>query len=74
LTNHTWHLQVPFGGQASLQISTNQINWTSLATVTNAGAVIEWYYYGTETPPKFFRILAQSTRRTRPENPPAANH
>jgi hypothetical protein len=57
LTNCTWHLHVPFGGQASLQISTNRINWTSLATVTNAGAVIEWYHFGTENPPKFFRAI-----------------
>ena len=58
-TNHTWHLRIPVGGQASLQVSTNQINWTSVATATNTGAVTEWYYYGTENPPKFFRAIPQ---------------
>lgn len=59
LTNVTWHLQVPIGGQASLQISTNQNDWTSLATVTNVGSVTEWYYDGSETPPKYFRAVPQ---------------
>lgn len=59
LTNRTWHLQVPIGGQVSLQISTNQVEWTSLATVTNAGALIEWYHTGSDNPPKFFQIVAQ---------------
>jgi hypothetical protein len=61
LTNHTWHLRVPMGGQAALQISTNQADWVSLFTVTNAGAVIEWNYYdyGTSSPPKFFQVVPQ---------------
>jgi hypothetical protein len=63
LTNITWHLHVPIGGLASLQISTNQIDWTSLAVATNPGSVIEWYHYDTDNPPKFFRVLPQSTPR-----------
>jgi hypothetical protein len=59
LTHITWRLRVPIGGLASLQISTNRIDWTSLATVTNSGSVIEWYYYGTENPPKHFRVMPQ---------------
>ena len=63
LTNITWHLHVPIGGLASLQISTNQIDWTSLAVATSSGSVIEWYHYDTDNPPKFFRVLPQSTPR-----------
>ena len=60
LTNCIWHLSVPIGGQALLQISTNQIDWASVATTTNAGAVTEWYYFGTVNPPKYFRVIPQS--------------
>jgi hypothetical protein len=60
-TNITWHLKVPIGGLVSLQISTNQIDWISLATAINSGSVIEWCHYDTENPPKFFRIVPQST-------------
>jgi len=59
VTNYIWHLSVPVGGQASLEISTNQTNWTPLATVTNAGSVIEWDHDGTDNPPKFFRAIPQ---------------
>jgi hypothetical protein len=59
LTNVTWHLQVPIGGQASLQISANQIDWTALASVINSGSVIEWHHNGTDNPPKFFRAIPQ---------------
>ena len=59
LTNHTWHLRIPIGGQASLQVSTNQINWTSVATATNTGAVTEWDHHGTEDPQTFFRVIPQ---------------
>jgi hypothetical protein len=61
LTNITWQLHVPIGGLASLQISTNRIDWTPLAVVTNYGSVIEWRHYDTNNPPKFFRVLPQST-------------
>ena len=63
LTNMTWHLKVPIGGLAFLQISTNRIDWTSLAVAMNSGSVIEWYHYDTDNPPKFFRVLPQSTPR-----------
>ncbi|HXR48015.1 MAG TPA: hypothetical protein VN784_11310 [Candidatus Limnocylindrales bacterium] len=59
LTNLTWHLSVPIGGQASLQISTNQSDWTSLATATNVGSVTEWYYDDSDNPPKYFRAIPQ---------------
>lgn len=59
LTNITWHLPIPIGGQASLQVSTNQADWTSLATVTNVGSVTEWYHYDSDNPPKYFRAVPQ---------------
>jgi hypothetical protein len=63
LTNITWHLKVPIGGLASLQISTNRIDWTSLATTTNSGSVVEWWHYDSNNPPKYFRVLPQTTPR-----------
>ena len=57
MENRTWHFPVPIGGQATLQLSTNQTDWMSLATVTNHGAVIEWSHYGAANPPRFFRVL-----------------
>ena len=59
LTNYTWHLPVPIGGQAALQISTNQTDWVTFSEVRNAGAVIEWYHYGTSEPQKFFRVVPE---------------
>jgi hypothetical protein len=59
LTNQTWHLRVPIGGQAALQISTDQSNWSSLGEVTNAGAVIEWNHYESPEPQKFFRVVPE---------------
>lgn len=46
VTNNIFHLTIPQDGQASLQVSTNQVEWTTLITVTNRGALIEWNYYG----------------------------
>ena len=63
LTNMTWHLKVPIGGMASLEVSTNRTDWTSLATAMNSGSVIEWYHYDTDNPPKFFRVSPQSASR-----------
>jgi len=42
----TFHLPVPFGAPATLQISTNNTDWNSLATVTNNGSTIQWDYFG----------------------------
>jgi hypothetical protein len=47
LTNQLFHLDLPFSGEAVLQTSTNKIDWISLATVTNSGAIIEWRDYPT---------------------------
>jgi len=42
----------------SLQTSTNQTDWTSLATVTNTGAIIDWTYSGMDTQ-MTFRVVPQ---------------
>lgn len=63
LTNITWHLKVPIGGMASLEVSTNRTDWTSLATTTNSGSVVEWWHYDSNNPPKYFRVLPQTTPR-----------
>ena len=55
-TNSLFNVAVPFGGQATLQISTNNTDWNSLATVTNNGSVIRWNYFGTPAPISF-RVL-----------------
>jgi len=53
VTNSLFHVPVPFGGQATVQISTNQTDWISLATVTNSGSVVRWDYFGTKIPISF---------------------
>lgn len=50
---------VAFGGQAALQTSTNQTDWTSLITVTNAGSIVRWDYFGTNSPVSF-RVLPEN--------------
>jgi hypothetical protein len=44
--NSRFDLAVPFGGPATLQISTNNTDWNSLATVTNNGSIVRWEYFG----------------------------
>jgi hypothetical protein len=56
ITNSLFHVTVPYGGPATLQTSTNNTDWTSVATVTNSGSVVLWEYFGTKTPISF-RIL-----------------
>jgi hypothetical protein len=55
-TNALFNAPVSFGGQAALQISTNNNDWNSLATVINNGSVVRWDYFGTPTPISF-RVL-----------------
>jgi hypothetical protein len=64
LQNETWHLPIPVGGQALLQISTNQIDWTTVGAASNTGAVVEWSHHGTQDPPKFFRAIPAPTGLT----------
>ncbi|HEU5397063.1 MAG TPA: hypothetical protein VFV81_07840, partial [Verrucomicrobiae bacterium] len=56
-TNQTLQVAIPPGNIANLEISTNQVDWTILATTTNSGTVIDWYHYGSGTPAKFFRVV-----------------
>ena len=58
-TNGTWHLPISIGGQASLQISTNQTDWQTVATATNTGSVTEWYHDGNTNSPTYFRAVPQ---------------
>jgi hypothetical protein len=44
---------VPFGSPATLQISTNQTDWISVAAVTNSGSIVRWDYLGTKTSVSF---------------------
>ena len=44
---------VPFGKEASFEISTNQTDWISLATAVNDGSILGWNYFGTRMPISF---------------------
>jgi hypothetical protein len=44
---------VPIGGQANLQISTNNTDWITLTTVTNTGSIIRWDFLGAKVPISF---------------------
>jgi hypothetical protein len=55
-SNTRFDVPVPFGAPATLQISTNNAEWISLATVINNGSVVRWSYLGTPVPISF-RVL-----------------
>lgn len=57
VSNANFSLRVPFGGQASLEISTNNTDWISLTDVANAGSIVRWLYYSTNTMPVSFRVV-----------------
>lgn len=57
VSNANFSLHVPFGGQASLEISTNKTDWISLTNVSNSGSIVHWLYYGTNTVPVSFRVV-----------------
>ena len=44
--NTLFNLPASIGAQAILQISTNNTDWVSLASVTNNGSIVRWEYYG----------------------------
>jgi len=44
--NTLFNLPASIGAQAILQISTNNTDWISLASVTNSGSIVRWEYYG----------------------------
>ena len=60
LGNYTWQLPVGVGGAAILQTSTNISDWIPLMTVTNNGAIIEWFHYGVSGERRFFRVVPQT--------------
>lgn len=59
ISNTLFDVPVPYGGVAAFQISTNQIDWTSLITVTNTGSVVSWDYWGSQVPISF-RVVPAS--------------
>jgi hypothetical protein len=57
-THLDWRLPVPLGATASLQTSTNLMNWASVATITNLTGTLSWRDAGTQRS-KFFRVVPQ---------------
>jgi hypothetical protein len=55
----TWQLPLQSGKWASLEVSTNLLNWTSVAVVSNHGAAIDWLYYANAHSEQFFRVVPQ---------------
>jgi hypothetical protein len=55
----SWDWIVPNCAQAAFQISTNLVDWTPYAVVTNQGAVVEWNHSGTSRAKEFFRVVPQ---------------
>jgi len=44
--NTLFNVPVSLGAAATVQISTNNADWISLASVTNNGSIVRWEYYG----------------------------
>jgi hypothetical protein len=53
-----WNVQVPLGGAAALQASTNLIDWVPITTVTNLTGSLSWYHWHKQ-PVRFFRLVPQ---------------
>ncbi len=54
-----WQAPIPRGGLAAFQISSNLLNWTTIATVTNSGATFSWWHDGLNQQSRFFRMIPQ---------------
>lgn len=55
-----WRPNIPVGGTALLQTSTNLTSWTTVTTVTNAGGVCEWYHQRSSSQrQRFFRVVPE---------------
>ena len=54
-----WHAPVIRGATAALESSTNLVNWTQWAVVTNTGAVVDWEHYGANLAREFLRVVPQ---------------
>jgi hypothetical protein len=59
ILSYAWHVPTPPGGSAVLQSSTNLLDWTSVAVVTNNGTVVEWRHDAGAVPGRFFRALPE---------------
>jgi hypothetical protein len=57
LGTHDWRFHLPIGERAALQVSSNIVNWTTVATPTNYGGVITWEHVQTSLPKCFFRVV-----------------
>ncbi len=55
-----WQIPATFGSQVALQASTNLADWVSVATVTNRGGPVDWFYWYPQQPARFFRAVPQS--------------
>jgi hypothetical protein len=54
-----WQTPVSFGSQATLQTSTNLVDWVPEVTVTNNGGSVQWEYPRSLQPRQFFRAVPQ---------------
>ena len=55
-TNGIWSVNVPILGAAALQVSSNQVDWTTITTVTNLGSEVMWDYTYFQVP-KYIRAV-----------------
>jgi len=54
----TWKVATSFGAAATLQTSTNLLDWNSLISVTNYGGAVDWDHWRLD-PQRFFRVVPQ---------------
>jgi hypothetical protein len=54
--NLAWQVPLGVGATANLQVSSNLVNWATVATVTNRGATVTWRHDGIAAPSQFFRV------------------
>jgi len=53
-----WQVPVPLGGQATIQTSTNLINWETLLPLINHGEPLVWHHSVSQSQ-RYFRVVAQ---------------
>ena len=56
-----WHPAIPVQGKALLQTSTNLAAWLTLSSVTNVGAVTEWFHWKAQSTQvqRYFRVIPE---------------
>jgi hypothetical protein len=58
ITSHyVWHLKVPIGLPVAFQISTNGVDWTTAAVVTNTAGIMEWSYDKSDNPLPLLNVI-----------------